>query len=225
MKKYNQYIMFILFITTIFINIIFVINSIHYQTRTINNSYQLLDENIVFFGDSITYLYNLPDYYNNQNMVNIGVKSDKTEELINRINDVYKYNPSKVFILIGINDLIKKIEPDDIINNYSIIIDSITENRRYAKIYVESIYPINIDIIRAKEKEGLYHMDNEMIIELNNRIKELCNEKDVTYINVYDSLTDSNGYLKELYTTDGLHISNLGYLKITTLLNKYIKGD
>ena len=225
MKKYNQYILSILFITCVFVNLIYIVNSIHFQNKTIKNEYEIMDENIVFFGDSITYQYNLEEYFKGHNVVNKGRNGNKTEDLVRRLDDLYLYNPSKIFILIGINDLTEKLEIEDIINDYSIIIKSIKENRKYAKIYVESVYPINMDVIKSIKKERHYHLNNETISELNSKIKELCYQENVTYINVYDKLLDDEGKLKEKYTTDGLHISHLGYLRISAILNKYIKGD
>ena len=36
-------------------------------------------------------------------------------------------------------------------------------------------------------------------------------------------LLDKEGNLKELYTKDGLHLNNLGYLKVTSVLKEYVK--
>ena len=58
--------------------------------------------------------------------------------------------------------------------------------------------------------------------ETNKKIKEICKEKNITYVNVYDELTDKNGNLKLEYTVEGLHISDEGYKKITNVLSKYV---
>ena len=51
----------------------------------------------------------------------------------------------------------------------------------------------------------------------------MCLQNGVTYINVFDSLTDGEGNLKKLYTKEGLHLTNLGYLRVTSVLQEYIK--
>ena len=65
-------------------------------------------------------------------------------------NRVYKYNPSKVFLLIGTNQIPMGDSDDKIIDGIKHIIDDIRENRPYAKIYIESIYPINKKINEIK---------------------------------------------------------------------------
>lgn len=199
----------ILLIISLFLNIYFVMDE--QETNNYN------DENIIFFGDSITEQYDLSKYYPKNNVINSGISGNKTEDLIDRIkNDVYKYNPSKVFILIGANDLNNDIYNDDILFNIQTIINGIKTNRKSAKIYVESIYPINTKI------KDFPNTSNEEIKKMNKKIEIICDESNVTYIDVYSMLVDKSGDLKELYTKDGLHLSNLGYLKVTSILDKYV---
>lgn len=181
------------------------------------------DENIVFLGDSITNGYNVEKYYPKNNVVNSGINGNKTEDLINRIdNDLYKYNPSKVFLLIGINDLCNYVDEDDIIFNIQRIINGIKNNRKYSEIYVESIYPLSHKKFEETGYTYCSDIDNAKIIMINKKIKEICIESDVTYIDLYSKLVDGNGELKELYTNEGLHLTDLGYLKVTSVLDKYI---
>ena len=62
------------------------------------------------------------------------------------------------------------------------------------------------------------------IKKINKEIKDYCNENDYTYIDVYNNLTDKNGNLKLEYTEEGLHLSSLGYIKVTKILYPFI-GD
>ena len=57
---------------------------------------------------------------------------------------------------------------------------------------------------------------------MNKKIEELCIENKVTYIDMYNKLTDSDGNFDKQYTYDGLHPSTLGYIRITNVLKKYI---
>ena len=50
----------------------------------------------------------------------------------------------------------------------------------------------------------------------------MCEEKNLIYVNVYDKLIDETGNLKLEYTTEGLHLSEEGYKKVTNVLNQYI---
>jgi len=42
------------------------------------------------------------------------------------------------------------------------------------------------------------------------------------YIDIYSGLINKEGNLKADYTTDGLHLNDLGYFKVTKILEKYV---
>lgn len=189
---------------------------------SIKKNINLLDENIVFFGDSITSGYKIEEFYPKNNVINSGISGNVTNDLLERMEDVYKYNPSKVFLLIGINDLNRGYSAEEILSNIQKIINNIKTHRKYTKIYIESIYPINRNVFEEKDYSFNEKINNDIIKELNNKIKILCKENKIQYIDVYNSLLDNDGNLKDIYTNEGLHLSDLGYFKVTTSLNKYI---
>ena len=184
----------------------------------------VVDDNYVFLGDSITDWYDLDKYFEGLPVVNSGVSGYSTNNILNNMNEmVYQYNPSKVFILIGINDLELKVDDDVVVNNIRKIVQGIKKNRRYAKIYVESIYPINNsddDKIEGSIING--NRKNSDIIDINNKLVKLAEEEGVTYIDLHKELVDDDGLLKIEYTVDGLHLSSEGYEKVTEVLRKYI---
>ena len=184
----------------------------------------VVDDNYVFLGDSITDWYDLDKYFEGLPVVNSGVSGYSTSNILNNMNKmVYQYNPSKVFILIGINDLELKVDDDVVVNNIRKIVQGIKKNRRYAKIYVESIYPINNsddDKIEGSIING--NRKNSDIIDINNKLVKLTKEEGATYIDLHKELVDGNGLLKIEYTVDGLHLSSEGYEKVTEVLRKYI---
>ena len=189
---------------------------------SIKKAVNMLDENIVFFGDSITSGYKIEEFYPKNNVINSGTSGDTTENLLERMEDVYKYNPSKVFILIGINDLNRGKSIDEILDNIQRIVNNIKTNRKYTNIYIESVYPINRNVFEDKDYSFNNDISNDTIKELNDRLSNLCKENSIQYVDVYNNLIDSEGNLKDIYTNEGLHLSDLGYFKVTTSLNKYI---
>ena len=176
-------------------------------------------ESIVFLGDSITSRYDLNKYFPNYNVYNSGIAGNMTKDILeNMENRIFAYNPTKVFILIGTNDLVYSgLDNDGIKNNIEEIINKIYEKNSNTKIYLESIYPVNNSI----NKEIVETRTNENIKDLNNKIEKICNNK-CTYINMYDNLTDKNGNMKRIYTVDGLHLNKIGYKVITNKLIKYL---
>lgn len=193
------------------------------KTVTETKTIEVLEENIVFFGDSITYRYNIKESFSDHYIVNKGINGHSTNDLLNRLDkDVIEYNPSKVFLLIGVNDLSGFIDKETVVDNIKKIIEKITEKRSKTKIYVESIYPINRRILTEKEYPIDEVLTNDLIKETNELIKELCKDKDLTYIDVYDELIDDEGNLKEEYTVEGQHLTDEGYEKVTEVLKKYV---
>lgn len=181
----------------------------------------VMDDNYLFLGDSITEQYDLDEYYNDLPVVNSGISGNKTKDLLNDLNNrVYQYNPSKVFLLIGTNDIQSKVEEDVIVNNIKKILEDIHENRPYAKLYLEAIYPVD------EGSSGAQDRTNKEIQSINVSLEDYCKKNDITFIDMYDLLLDPESdkdRLFEDYSKDGLHISDEGYEVITEELMKYIK--
>ena len=177
-------------------------------------------ESIVFLGDSITSRCDLNKYFPNYNVYNSGIAGNMTKDILDNMeNRVFVYNPTKVFILIGTNDLVYSgLDNDGIKNNIEEIINKIYEKNSNTKIYLESIYPVN----NSLNKEIVETRTNDNIKDLNNKIEKICNNNKCTYINMYDNLTDKNGNMKRIYTVDGLHLNKIGYKVVASKLTKYL---
>lgn len=177
-------------------------------------------ESIVFLGDSITSRCDLDKYFSNYNVYNSGIAGNMTKDILDNMeNRVFVYNPTKVFILIGTNDLVYSgLDNDEIKNNIEEIINKIYEKNSNTKIYLESIYPVN----NSLNKEIVETRTNYNIKDLNNKIEKICNNNKCTYINMYDNLTDKNGNMKRIYTVDGLHLNKIGYKVVASKLTKYL---
>lgn len=183
------------------------------------------DENIVFVGDSITYQYNLEKYYKDKiHVVNSGIDGNTVNDILdNSYERIYRYNPTKVFLLIGTNDVPYKDEKV-IEDGIKKIVNSIRKNRSNCEIYLESIYPVN-DTDNEKISHPMVNgRKNEKIMNINKELKAFADKtKNVTYINMYDKLLDENGNMKLEYTREGLHLSDEGYKVVTSVLSKYLK--
>lgn len=184
---------------------------------------EVVPENILFLGDSITYFYKLENYFPGMNVVNSGIGGNVTSNILEDMKDrVYQYNPSKVFLLIGTNDLNKGLGVDKIVNNIEEIIKEIQANRPYCEVYLESIYPINKTDDDKVDMDMVNKRNNQDIKEINNRLKDFCNKNKVTFIDMYKELQDDEENLKLEYTNDGLHLSDLGYEVVTKKIKEYL---
>ena len=175
------------------------------------------NENIVFLGDSITDQYPTDELFAELPVVNSGAGGYTTDNILDEMNDrVYKYNPTKVFILIGTNDIGNDGKDENyVFNNIKKIVDNIKKNRPKAIIYVESVYPVSDNDENMIER-------NKVIDKLNKKIKDYYSNKNVTYIDINSYLKNNKNALKSEYTKDGIHLTDRAYLKITKLLFPYI---
>lgn len=187
----------------------------------------IVDDNYLFIGDFNTEKLNFDelDYHYNK----IFDANYTSSELLNNIDSIYRYNPSIVFIEIGINDLNNGINEAEITTNLSEIIDGIKKHRKYTKIYIESIYPINNNLESYDDSIINREVTNEKIISLNKMIEELTKDKKVEFINIYDRLLDKDN-LDEKYTDNGIYLNEEGYGKVLSILqreidNEHVKDD
>ncbi len=190
------------------------------KTKTLSDIKK--NENIVFLGDSITDFYPIDSIYLDLPIIKSGISGYTTNDILDRMDTmVYQYNPTSVFILIGTNDIMHDAESNKgiTVDNIEKIVESIRKNRKKAKIYLESIYPVNKTI----NPRMVYNRENSVIQEMNAKLKEYCdNNENVIYIDMNKELQDENGNFAAKYTDDGLHPNNLGYAKISQVRLTYI---
>lgn len=184
-----------------------------------------IDDNYLLVGDYNIEKFNLEDYDLDYHYVKSTNKGLTTRKLVDNMNDyIYKYNPSVVFLQVGIYDLNDKTDIKDIISNYEQIIDNIKKNRSYADICVESLIPINRDSKDFDEDFFNDDLDNDDIKEFNSKLKDLAEEKKVTYIDLY-SMLEKDGKLDDEYSDDGIHLNDDGYRQMFKMVKKYTTKD
>jgi lysophospholipase L1-like esterase len=134
-------------------------------------------------------------------------------------------SPSKVFILIGTNDIAEKKSEQHIIGNIWEIITRIRENCPETKIYLESIYPVYSERNKKIKRHYLRARNNEKICSINEKLRLMADEKGITYIDVFSHLVNEEGNIHLDYTVEGLHLTIRGYQKVAEVLMPYVMGD
>ena len=172
---------------------------------------------IVFIGDSITDLYHLDDYYQDLPLrtYNRGIGGDVTGMLLKRIQvSLYDLEPTRVVLMIGINDINGGVSTDTILKNYNDILSGIKTKLPFAKVYTMSILPINNDVpsyIDVKKS-------TERILSINEEIKEMASNYSYQYMDLFSLVKDDNNHLKKEYSLDGIHLSEQGFVTWTNLI-------
>lgn len=178
---------------------------------------------IVFLGDSITDFFRVNEYFHGAYVINRGIGGDTTDDVLKRMPEsVYQLSPSKVFLMIGTNDLPENKSDESIVANIRKIISLIQENCPDTKIYLESIYPISAARHKKIRKIIVRKRTNERIRSINEALKALALEKGIPYIDVYSHLTDEEGNLRLEFTVEGLHLTVLGYRAVAEVLRPYV---
>ena len=146
------------------------------------------------------------------------------EDLLSDIKKkVYDFNPSIIFIQVGMNDIIDGRSIDQVVEDLETIILKIRENRPYAKIYVESIYPINKEIDDFDD-DDYKEINNYSIVNYNKCLEALCESLNINYLDVFSQLSVNN-QLNEEYTDDGLNLNNNGYKRLYKIIRKIVDDD
>ena len=172
---------------------------------------------IVFIGDSITDLYHLDDYYQDLPLrtYNRGIGGDVTGMLLKRIQvSLYDLEPTKVVLMIGINDINGGVSTDTILKNYNDILSGIKTKLPFAMVYTMSILPINNDVpsyIAVKKS-------TERILSINEEIKEMASNYSYQYMDLFSLVKDDKNHLKKEYSLDGIHLSEQGFVTWTNLI-------
>ncbi|WP_218975576.1 GDSL-type esterase/lipase family protein [Mesobacillus foraminis] len=180
---------------------------------------------VVFLGDSLVEFFQVNEYFEGVTAINRGIKGDTTEGVLKRMKEsVHDVKASKVFLLIGTNDLgIEEKEPEYIVNNIGKIVQEIRDHNPGTKIYIQSLYPVNHSDAKKIDKADVGNRTNKDITLINEGLKKLCEAEGITYIDVYSNLLDEDQMLDLDYTREGLHLNGQGYQKVVEILRPYIE--
>jgi len=181
---------------------------------------KVIDDNYLFVGDIHTVNLPIEEKYPSVRMAEDHMT---TEVLLNDLeNKVYIYNPSVVFIELGLEDLAMGLRIEDVINHYQMIVQNIQENRPNATIYIESLYPVYKDKIDSNSPYK--DINNATIKKLNQELKNLSSQYKVHYIDLFSKLI-MNDQLSEKYTVDGITLNEDGYSVVWKNILKIIKEE
>jgi homoserine O-acetyltransferase/O-succinyltransferase len=162
---------------------------------------------VIFLGNSITEMGNWKKVLNDTTVVNRGIGGDISYGVLKRLGDITDRNPSKVFILLGINDIGKDIPEVVIADNYLKIVREIHNKCPQTKIYVQSVLPVNPAMPRFPQ-----HYDKgEHVLVLNELLKAHAADGGYTYIDIFHLFADADGHLMSQYTYEGLHLKPPAY--------------
>ncbi|MGC7871407.1 GDSL-type esterase/lipase family protein [Desulfosporosinus sp. SYSU MS00001] len=158
-----------------------------------NSNYNKTFNNDVFLGDSITKglsAYKLLD--DSKVYAQVGIGTDKVKQLV---DSAAKQNPQRVFIMCGVND-VGNYTKAQFAQHYTDLINTVKAECPNAKIYVQSILPVQN---QATQRNPALNNDN--VDEYNSAIFQIANNENVGFINPSSLVNFNPSY----YANDGIH--------------------
>jgi len=183
------------------------------------------EKRVVFFGDSITDIWKLDEYFPGKGYVNRGIGGQTTPQMLVRFRqDVIDLNPKVVLILAGTNDIAGNTGPmrnEDIEADYA----SMSELARahHIRVIFESVLPVHN--YTDKSKDFFAQRPRERILALNEWLKGYCKDSGDLYLDYFSAMVDDQGMMKKDLADDGLHPNAAGFKVMAPLAEAAIKRE
>lgn len=181
------------------------------------------DENrVVFFGDSITDIWKLEEYFPGKPYLNRGIGGQTTPQMMVRFRqDVIDLHPRVVVILAGTNDIAGNTGPmrlEDIEADYVSIAELARVN--HIAVVFSSILPVHN--YTPKSQDFFAQRSGEKILALNHWLQDYCAANSLVYLDYFSPMVDEKGMLKRDLADDGLHPNPTGYKLMAPLADAAI---
>lgn len=174
-------------------------------------------DRVVFFGDSITYQWDLSESFHNPSYLNRGIGGQTTGDMLIRFRqDVINLHPKAVVILAGVNDFAEHNPGGD--ENEQHKLENVEANDQTMAELAElhHIHPVFLSLtpMHSYTPRGRYlssFVPARLILEQNKWLKSYCEQHGYQYIDLYQALIDERGLLRRQFSDDGLHPNEAGY--------------
>ncbi|MEQ9097738.1 MAG: GDSL-type esterase/lipase family protein [Imperialibacter sp.] len=162
---------------------------------------------ILFLGNSITEGGPWAELLGDPTVVNRGIGGDFSFGILNRLDEIIERKPSKLFLLIGVNDIGNDIPDAVIADNVRKIVTRLKAESPATEIYIQSILPVNPEYPRFPQ-----HYDKQYHVLMTNQLLyKVALDTKVTFVNLFPLFLDNRQRLDANLTKDGLHLNRQGY--------------
>lgn len=170
---------------------------------------------ILFLGDSLTQKWDQTIWQQDatfRGALNAGVNGDRTENLLWRLQhgNLYRQHPDAVVLLIGTNDIGRNRSPEVVAESIRDILERLRVHLPGARLLLLGVLPRN---------ESPFSRRRDQVRAVNRLIRQCGDDEHVFYVDVSTALLDSEGRLTRAISPDGVHLSSLGYARLTGRLD------
>jgi lysophospholipase L1-like esterase len=166
---------------------------------------------VAFLGDSITAGGRWQRLFPGVPTLNFGVDGERSDHLLARLQPVIRARPSKLFLLIGTNDLGWGIDEDRIVANVARILDQLRAGLPDCTLYLQTVLPRDASFTTR-------------IQALNRRYAALARERGIALLDLFTEFDDGSGRLRRDLTGDDLHLLEAGYAVWRDAIAQYVNG-
>lgn len=114
----------------------------------------------------------------------------------------------KVYISLGVNELGGN-DPEGYARVYGALIDNLRELQPAARLYIQSIIPVNTAKCIANGQRS--YVTNENIYAYNSALAQLVMDRKVPFLDLSQALADEYGEVPADLSSDGVHFKKEGY--------------
>ena len=175
----------------------------------------------ILAGDSISLWFPPSLLPPGRTWLNQGISGETSAGLYRRLPLLDGTKPDTIFILIGINDLLKGVSDREILDNHKQIIQDLKWNHPQTRLVIQSILPHQGPQATWEQRDRLLQVPNERIRRLNQELWALAHAQGVYYLDLYPLFATAQGSLRSELTTDGLHLNHQGYLIWSTAMQMF----
>ncbi len=182
------------------------------------------EQRVVFFGDSITDIWDLNQYFPGKGYINRGISGQTTEQMLVRFRqDVVDLHPAVVVILAGTNDIAGNTGPEtlqQIEGDFETMVEVARANQ--IRVVLSSLTPENGT--RPEWTTYTVLRPPQEIVQLNGWLERYCKANGMVYLDYYSAMADAEGRMKPELTRDGLHPSAEGFAAMALLADRAIQA-
>ena len=163
-------------------------------------------DDAVFFGDMIVSGIGEYGYLDTSRI--FSDNNLTTDKALNSVSSVAAANPSKVYVLVGLNDLNYGTRSgENVAERIGSIVESLKEAIPSVKVYVVSLLPIT----QSFEAKSNVKITQAAIDEANSTLAARATEYGMTFIDIADAFKDESGYLNTDVSTGGYNLNHNYY--------------
>ncbi|MCU0565603.1 MAG: GDSL-type esterase/lipase family protein [Oculatellaceae cyanobacterium Prado106] len=155
----------------------------------------------VLVGDSISQWYPIEQLAGDRFWLNQGISGDMTAGILRRLSAFDQTRPDRIYVMAGVNDLKNGRSDREILDNLQQMMQRLRRVHPQAQIVFQSILPTR-----------WANISSDRTTQLNLKLAALAQQEGVSYLDLTPNFADSEGKLRRELTTDGLHLSPVGYV-------------